>query len=100
MAILRSTWTSVPINVNLGFTPGPWAGAGSMPLPVGSMLAKNDNQYVYIALDLTGDTGNSPGTNDYFWLTFDVDRNRSITPRVDVNYGIYPTLPLQSGHQL
>ena len=99
MAILRSTWTSVPINVNLAFTPGPWAGAGSMPLPVGSMLTKNDNQYVYIALDLTGDTGNSPGTNDYFWLTFDVDRNRSITPRVDVNYGIYPTLPIKIGHQ-
>jgi len=99
MAILRSTWTAAPINVNAPFAPGPWTGAGHMALPVGTMLAKNDNQFVYIALDLTGDIGNSPGTNDYFWLTFDVDRNHSITPRLDVNYGIYPTLPIRIGRQ-
>src|SRR5215831_19371519 len=99
MAILRSTWTPTPINVNTPFAPAVWAGAGHMALPVGSMLAKNDNQFVYIALDLTGDTGNSPGVGDYFWLTFDVDRNRSITPRLDINYGTYPTLPIKIGHQ-
>ena len=99
MAILRSTWTPVPINVNTPFTPAAWAGAGQMALPAGFMLAKNDNQYVYIAFDLTGDTGNSPSVGDYFWLTFDVDRNRSITPRLDVNYGTYPTLPIRIGHQ-
>jgi hypothetical protein len=63
------------------------------------MLVKNDNQFAYIALDLTGDTGNSPGTSDYFWLTVDVDRNRSITAHLDVNYGTYPTLPIRIGHQ-
>ena len=36
--------------------------------------------------------GNSPGTTDHFWLTFDVDRNRAITPRGD--YRILPALPL------
>src|ERR1700729_976342 len=45
-------------------------------------------------LDLTGDNGDSPGVSDYFWFTFDVDRNRAITPRVDINYSIFPTLPL------
>ena len=98
MSTVRSTWTA-PIDVTLGFTPATWAGAGQLPLPVGSMLVKNDSQFVYVALDLTGDTGNSPGVSDYFWLTFDVDRNRSITPHIDVNYGTYPTLPIKIGHQ-
>jgi hypothetical protein len=70
-----------------------------MALPVGSMLVKNDNQFAYIALDLTGDTGNSPGTTDYFWMTFDIDRDRSITAHGDINYGIYPTLPIRLGSQ-
>ena len=98
MSTVRSTWTA-PIDVTLGFTPATWAGAGQLPLPVGSMLVKNDSQFVYVALDLTGDTGNSPGVGDYFWLTFDVDRNRSITPHLDVNYGTYPDLPIKIGHQ-
>lgn len=99
MSILRSTWTATPIDVNLAFNAATWAGAGTMALPVGSMLVKNNDQYAYIALDLTGDTGNSPGTNDYFWLTFDVDRDRSITVNRDINYGIYPTLPIKACHQ-
>jgi hypothetical protein len=98
MSIVRSVWTTA-INVNLPFNSALWAGAGQLALPVGSMLVKNDNQFAYIALDLTGDTGNSPGTSDYFWLTFDVDRNRAISPHVDVNYSIYPTLPIKIGHQ-
>lgn len=99
MPTLPSSWTATPIDVTVAFNPAVWAGAGQMPLSVGSVLVKNDNQYVYIALDLTGDTGNSPGTSDYFWFTFDVDRNRAITPRVDLNYSIYPTLPIKIGVQ-
>jgi len=99
MATVRSTWTAAPINIAAAFAPAAWAGAGQLDLPVGHVLVKNDAQFVYLAFDLTGDTGNSPGTSDYFWLTFDVDRNRSITPRVDINYGTYPTLPIKIGHQ-
>jgi hypothetical protein len=88
-----------PINVLAGFVPADWAGAGSLALPVGSLLVKNDNQFAYLALDLTGDNGNSPGTSDYWRLTFDVDRNRAITPHVDINYGIFPTLPIRIGRQ-
>ncbi len=98
MAIARSVWTT-PINVLAGFVPADWTGAGSLALPVGSLLVKNDNQFAYIALDLTGDNGDSPGTSDYFWLTFDVDRNRAITPHVDINYGLFPTLPIRIGRQ-
>ncbi len=99
MAFLRSVWTSTPINVSAAYSPAAWADAGTMHLPVGLMLVKNDDKFLYIALDLAGDNGNSPGTNDYFWLTFDVDRNRSITARLDINYSIYPTLPIHIGYQ-
>ncbi len=99
MSVIRSTWTTTPIDVTLPYNAAVWVGAGQMPLTVGSMLVKNDNKFAYMALDLTGDTGNSPGTSDYFWLTFDVDRNRSITRNVDVNYGTYPTLPIKIGKQ-
>lgn len=99
MSTVRSTWTTTPINIGAALDPAAWAGAGQLNLPVGHVLVKNDQQSVYFALDLTGDTGNSPGTADYFWLTFDVDRNRSITPRVDINYGTYPNLPIRIGHQ-
>lgn len=99
MATVKSTWTASPINVAAAYNPAVWAGAGALALSVGSLLAKNDHEFAYIALDLTGDTGNSPGVGDYFWLTFDVDRNRSITAHVDINYGTYPTLPIKIGKQ-
>lgn len=62
-------------------------------------MVKNDHKFLYLALDLTKDTGKSAGVGDYFWLTFDVDGNANITPNKDVNYGIYPTLPIRIGRQ-
>ena len=99
MAVVRSGWASSPIFVTGTFNPGEWTGAGTLPIPAGHLLVKNDDKYLYLALDLVGDTGNSPGVGDYFWLSFDVDGNRGITPHVDVNYGIYPTLPIRIGRQ-
>src|SRR4029434_6377242 len=64
------------------------------------VLVKNDATFLYLAVDLVADTGSSPGVGDYFWLSFDVDRSGSITPNLDLNYGIYPTLPIHIGRQL
>ena len=85
MANVRSIWASPPIDITTPFNPAVWAGAGELALPVGRVLVKNDHSFAYFALDLTGDTGNSPGVGDYVWLTFDVDGNRAITPRVEIN---------------
>ncbi len=68
-------------------------------MPGGFILVKNDADFLYLALDLVNDNGNSPGVGDYFWLSFDVDRSGSITPNFDINYGIYPTLPIKIGKQ-
>lgn len=96
---VRSTWASSPISISGTFQPKEWAGAGIMPMPDGFIWVKNDSKFLYFALDLVHDTGKSPGVGDYFWLTFDVDRDCAITPRHDVNYGIYPTLPIRIARQ-
>ncbi|HZP00033.1 MAG TPA: hypothetical protein VFD30_07055 [Terriglobia bacterium] len=70
-----------------------------LPIPAGVLLVKNDNHHLYLAMDLVGDTGAGPGVGDCFWLSFDVDGNRSVTPNKDVNCGIYPTLPIRMGWQ-
>lgn len=99
MAIVRSTWATTPMLMN-GVLSGPeWAGAGIMPIPAGLMMVKNDNNFLYVALDLVGDHGADPGVDDYFWFSVDNDGNRAITPNRDVNYGIYPTLPIRIGRQ-
>jgi hypothetical protein len=99
MATVRSTWASNPIVLN-GILSGPeWAGAGVMPIPAGFMMAKNDNHFLYVALDMVGDRGADPGVGDYFWFSVDNNFNSSITPNLDVNYGIYPALPIRIGRQ-
>lgn len=99
MATVRSTWATSPIVLN-GVLSGPeWSGAGVMPVPAGFLVVKNDNNFLYIALDLVGDRGADPGVGDYFWFSVDNDRNRAITPNRDVNYGIYPTLPIRIARQ-
>ena len=100
MATIRSTWTSTPITVDGALTAGQWAGCGQIPIPgAGFLMAKNDHQYLYLAFDLTADTGNDAGTGDYFWLSFDLNGDGVITPRRDTNYGIWPSTPIKLARQ-
>lgn len=99
MAIVESKWASTAPSISGTFSPGEWTGAGVLPMPGGFILAKNDASFLYLAIDLVNDTGNSPGVGDYFWLSFDVDRSGSITSNFDINYGIYPSLPIKIGKQ-
>lgn len=100
MASVNSDWASSPISIPGPFNPAEWSGAGIMPMPGGFLWVKNDPNFLYLAIDLVNDTGNSPGVGDYFWLSFDVDRSGSITSGHDVNYGIYPSLPVTLARQL
>jgi len=99
MATVISHWTTTPPLLSGTFTPGEWTNAGVLPMPGGFILVQNDNKFLYLAIDLVNDTGNSPGVGDYFWLSFDTNRDATITPRADVNYGIYPSLPIRIGRQ-
>lgn len=99
MASVKSSWVTTPITLSGTFNPGEWADAGVLPMPGGKILVKNNSAFLYLAIDLVNDQGNSPGVGDYFWLSFDVDQDAHITPRFDVNYGIYPSLPIKIARQ-
>lgn len=99
MAIVRSTWATSPMVMNGLLAIPEWAGAGSIPIPAGYLMVKNDNNFLYVALDLVADRGADAGVDDYFWFSVDNDGNHAITPNQDVNYGIYPSLPIRIGRQ-
>jgi len=97
MTRVRSTWTTVPLTVDGFLRPSEYSSAGSLPIPAGFLMVKNDAESLYIGLDVVGDTGNDSGTNDYFWLLVDVDRNGAPTAHTDVMYGIFPGEPNHLG---
>jgi hypothetical protein len=97
MSTILSTWAQNPIQLTDPLNSPSWTGAGKMPIPGGFLLAKNDAQFLYAAFDVINDTGNDPGTGDYFWFSFDRNRNGSINPNLDVNYGLYPGFPDKMG---
>ncbi|WP_373399551.1 hypothetical protein V8V91_07560 [Algoriphagus halophilus] len=90
---LKSTWANSPINLGAPINSGGWENAGSLKFSRGYIMAKNDANFLYLAIDVLEDTGNDPGTNDYFWLSFDYNRDRAITSNVDVNYALYQNQP-------
>lgn len=96
---LRSEWAVEPINLNEPLNSDSWKHAGALKFAKGWVLAKNDARFLYLAIDVTEDTGNDPDTDDYFWLTFDVNRDRSISSNTDINYGVYPSNPETLGKQ-
>ncbi|WP_339753264.1 hypothetical protein [Algoriphagus aquimarinus] len=96
---LRSEWAVNPVDINKPMMAGDWDDAGSLKFSRGYVMAKNDANFLYLTLDVVSDTGNDAGTNDYFWLTFDNNRDRNITSGVDVNYGLYPGQPNKLGRQ-
>jgi len=101
MGTIKSKWAAIPINLKDRLDEESWSGAteSQMTIPGGYLLAKNDAKYLYIALDMVEDTHNDPGTDDYFWFSFDRNGNRAITPNYDVNYGIYRGQPNKMGRQ-
>jgi hypothetical protein len=99
MAIVFSTWANNPITINGVPTIPEWGGAGTIPIPAGFLMAKNDANFLYVALDLVGDHGADVGTGDYFWFTVDVDANAAISPHKDLNYGMAPGAPNLSRRQ-
>jgi len=95
----KSTWANSAVNLSEPLTGGQWDDAGTYKFPKGYLLAKNDANFLYLAIDVIADTANDVVNNDYFWLSFDNDRNRSITSNKDINYGLYPNQPPKLARQ-
>lgn len=96
---LKSEWAVNPIDLNTPINSGGWENAGKLKFSRGYVLAKNDARFLYLALDVIEDTGNDSSTKDYFWLSFDTNRDRSITANRDINYALYPGQPNKLGIQ-
>ncbi len=98
---LKSNWANEAIDIHAPFSSSQWDDAGIFKFDKGLVLVKNDAGFLYLVLDVIADTvDDSTGSNrDYFWLSFDVDKNKSITSNVDVNYGLYPNQPPKLGRQ-
>ena len=96
---LTSKWAESPIDPTTSIMDAAWNGAGEFQFAKGWVLAKNDSKFLYMVLDVVGDTGNDFGTGDYYWLSFDVDENKGISANKDVNYGLYPGFPNKMGIQ-
>ena len=91
-----SNYTSDSILIDGIFQAQEWKAIGQrFKLQNGWVAFLNDDSTLYLMINLTQDYGDdSPKRTapwgDFISLSFDVDRNRSITPNVDVAYGLYP----------
>ncbi len=99
MSTIHSSWAETPIQLTDSLNDAVWQNAGQMMIPGGFLLAKNDGEFLYAAIDLTQDPGNDPPDGDYFWFTFDTNRNGVINPMVDINYGVHYGNPDDLGKQ-
>jgi hypothetical protein len=97
MANVRSKWTNNSVAPGSMLPAAEWGDAAVLPIPAGFMMVKNDAGNIYIILDMVGDNGNDPGTNDYFWLVIDSDNNGAVTPDRDVLYSPWPGQPNRLG---
>lgn len=67
----------------------------ALRLDSGWLYARNDQENLYLLLDLTGDTTedrprNAAPVGDYISLVFDLDLDHRITPDRDIAFGLYP----------
>lgn len=86
---LSSVFANTPptIDGSIGF--GEWSNAATIPFNHGYLTVLNDDIRLYVLINVTGD--NIDSSTDYFWLSFDVDKNNAITANVDKNYGTVPS---------
>lgn len=83
---VRPRWAVRTPLINGVVSTGEWADAQMTPLKMAAMYTKNNGKYLFILLDFWKDTFSDPVGGDYYVLAFDVDRNRAVSPNVDLIY--------------
>jgi hypothetical protein len=89
--VLNSKWAPNPLSLNENLADAEWAGSNPQKLPIAGnfwLYLRNDAHFMYLAIDMLDETSNNNSSGDYFWLSFDVNKNGSINPNQDINYGI------------
>ncbi len=91
----QSAWAARRPNLDGAAGAEEWGSASVLSLPHGKLRIQNNLTHLFLLIDVTGDTGNDPlqassPWGDYFWLVWDVNGDRNVTPDVDLLYGTYP----------
>lgn len=88
---IDSAYVSTPPDIDGKISFGEWQIANQIPFENGFITVLNDAIRLYVLIDVLDDNVNdSLRAMDYFWMTFDVNRNGVIDPKVDLNYGLNP----------
>jgi len=90
---MNSQFTEEAPNIDgiVGFGEWPTVTESRLDLENGFIKVSNDRTRLYILIDLLDDTVDDADVpRDFFYLTFDVDKDREITPNVDVDYTLFP----------
>lgn len=94
-APMTSTWVTNKITID-GLNKKEWDyHSTAVRLPRGFLQAQNDDRYLFLYIDLGGDTHQDKPANkapwgDFIAISVDVNRDRKVTPKVDVAYGQFP----------
>jgi len=92
----HSKWTTNPPTIDGSAFDPEWNQVDPINIPfatvsLGAVKIMNDDEFLYVLLDVTLDTFDdppvSPLNGDYFNFSFDVNENATIDPNVDLNYG-------------
>ncbi len=78
----HTTWAKFPPALDGNAATGGWASVPPAYQETNvSIYFQNDQTYLYSLIDVPADTGNNvPGSEDFFWLAFDVDQDTDIGP--------------------
>lgn len=87
--VLNSSYDSTPPVIDGSVGIGEWSFSNQIPFENGVITVVNDSLRLYILIDVFDDHTDD-GLQDYYWITFDTNRDGLITPDVDINYGPYP----------
>ncbi len=94
-ASMSSIWTTNKIVVD-GVNKKEWDHhSTALRLQRGVLQAQNDGRRLYLFIDLGGDTHQDQPLKkapwgDFIEISVDVNRDRKVTPKVDVSYGQFP----------
>ena len=84
--------TATPPVLDGVVSPGEWDDlSAGLTFGRSVVLAQHDASWLYLLVDVVGDTHydppeGPPDWGDFFWMAFDVDRDAEVTPNVDILY--------------
>ena len=91
---LQSRWADIPPTIDGLASGSEWSGAGTLELfdsrgiKRGAIHAKNDDEHLFLLLDMTSDqTAGPSASDDYSGISFDIGMDGVKSPYVDLRFG-------------